>query len=216
MTNYELKAKVMEIGLDKVQRQISWSLYVQNQIDKAIALNDIETLETLEQFKIPFNNESIDIMKKCYDDDLWQEAYKVNNASYKRTMRLKKRILNMLVSGNCLFLTLTFTNQVLESTSKETRRKYVARYLKQFSDKYVANIDYGKKKEREHYHAVIMCDMVKHDLWLYGAINFERVRYNEEIQKDTTTKLSKYVNKLTNHAIKETTQRNYLIYSRSI
>ena len=78
---------------------------------------------------------------------------------------------------------------------------------------YVANIDYGSKNKREHYHALINCDKVDFKSWRkYGNINAKRVR-NKDIESDKT-KLSKYIAKLSNHAIKETTKRSCLIYSR--
>ena len=77
---------------------------------------------------------------------------------------------------------------------------------------YVANVDYGAKNHREHYHAVVMCDNIDHKSWRYGAINFKRINYDADI--DTINKLSMYVAKLTNHAIKETCKRCYLIYPK--
>lgn len=145
--------------------------------------------------------------------DEFFECLKINKSSYARTNRLKKRIYDMLVSGNCLFLTLTFNDDTLKTTSSDTRRQYVRKYLKQFNCKYVANIDFGKENHREHYHAVICADKIDLSSWRkYGNINVERVR-NRNIERDNT-RLSKYICKLSNHAIKETTKRNALIYSR--
>ena len=95
---------------------------------------------------------------------------------------------------------------------KETRRKYVSRCLKKYNTLYVANIDFGKKNGREHYHAVISIDKVDNKDWLYGDIDFKRVR-NKNIEEDKK-RLSKYIAKLSNHAIKETTKRCCLLYSR--
>ena len=141
------------------------------------------------------------------------ECFKINNASYKRTRRLKERIESMLLSGSCLFLTLTFNDTTLATTTAKERRVAVSRYLKQFNCKYVANIDFGSKNHREHYHAVINCEHVDYSSWnKYGNINGERIR-NKDIRSDKT-KLAKYICKLSNHAIKETTKRSSLIYSR--
>lgn len=207
-SDYKLKSKVIENGLAKIQRDVSLTLFRYNQ-----------SIRDNQEYYMPMEyQQALNIQSFMQDTLEWKEAYRVNDASYHRVIRLKKRIRTMLNSGNCIFLTLTFTNDVLESTTKETRRRYVARYLKQYSNKYVANIDYGAKNEREHYHAVILVDSVNHSDWKYGAINFERIRYtNSDIEKDTETikKVSKYVSKLTNHAIKETTQRNYMIFSRN-
>ena len=130
----------------------------------------------------------------------------------------------MLNSGKCLFLTLTFTDKVLDSTSPETRRRYVSYYLKQFGVPYIANIDFGtadayiddngnerQGTKREHYHAVIQTDKIDLSEWhKYGAIKLEKIRASQ----NDNIRLAKYVSKLTNHAIKETTKRACLIYSR--
>lgn len=144
------------------------------------------------------------------DDPMWQEAKKINNASYKRTLRLKERIQKMLLMGQCQFLTLTFSNGTLQTTTEETRKKYIRRYLKENSIHYVANIDFGGKNGREHYHAIVLTEKVNYTDWhIHGAIKAEKIKTSEDF-----TALAKYVNKLANHAIKETTRRNHLIYSR--
>lgn len=143
-----------------------------------------------------------------------KECYKINHAECERTKRLQSRVASMLLNGSCVFLTLTFTDTTLASTTEKQRRVAVSRYLKQYGCKYVANIDFGSKNKREHYHALINCDKVNFDTWRkYGNINAERVR-NKDIESDKT-KLSKYIAKLSNHAIKETTKRSCLIYSRA-
>lgn len=157
-----------------------------------------------------------DLISWCKEKHLineFLECFKINQASYKRTNRLKQRIENMLLSGNCIFLTLTFNDETLNNTTSKQRRVFVSRYLKTFNCKYVANIDFGKENHREHYHAIICADSINYLLWnKYGAINGERIR-NKDLQSDKT-KLAKYICKLSNHAIKETTKRSSLIYSR--
>lgn len=145
------------------------------------------------------------------NQELWQEAKRINNASYHKTKRLKSKIIDMLTSGSCIFLTLTFTNDVLNKTNKDTRKKYIIRALKTMSNTYIANIDYGSKKEREHYHAIVLADKVSQAQWQYGNLDFERVRTNEDT---SPVKIAKYITKLTNHAIKETVKQNRVIYSR--
>lgn len=158
----------------------------------------------------------VQLRAECLRNDLYplfKEALKINKANYERTNRLKKRVSNMLLSGECLFLTLTFTDETLNNTSADTRRQYVRKYLKSCNCQYVANIDFGKQNHREHYHALVNVKAIDFDSWhCYGAILAERVR-NRNIEKDKT-RLSKYICKLSNHAIKETTQRSALIYSR--
>lgn len=144
------------------------------------------------------------------------ECYKINHAEYERTKRLKHRVRTLLKSGPCIFLTLTFTDDTLAKTTAKQRRVAVSRYLKSYQSRYVANIDFGADKTktmREHYHALICCEKVNRDGWKkYGAINFKRVRLKR--LEDDYTKLSKYIAKLSNHAIKETAKRGALLYSR--
>lgn len=141
----------------------------------------------------------------------YEECLKINKAYYERLKRLKDRVKGILTSGPSLFLTLTFTDDALERTSAEFRRIAVQRYLKQYNCKYVGNIDFGSKNHREHYHALIGCGRVDNESWKYGNIDFEKVRLRNYCD---SLRLSKYINKLSNHAIKETTKRSALIYSR--
>ena len=152
----------------------------------------------------------------CYYKDFGidaelKEAFKIVEATHKRTTRLNKRIKKLLTSGQCIFITLTFNDNTLNTTTEKERRIKVVRYLKSLGGQYVANIDYGKTNHREHYHALIQCDNIDYSKWYQnGAINTERVR----LKSKTDIKLSKYIAKLTNHAIKETTKRQAIIYSR--
>lgn len=165
------------------------------------------------------NSDSVslaELQNECIYNELgnvYNEIAKIENASCHRATRLRKRIESMLLNGECLFLTLTFNDETLNNTSADTRRQYVRKYLKQFNCPYVANIDFGKENGREHYHAVINTSRIELKDWrIYGNINVERVRNNRiELSK---TRLSKYISKLSNHAIKETTKRSCLIYSR--
>jgi len=165
------------------------------------------------------NNDGVsvsDLQNECLYNELgkeFNEVIKIDHASCNRATRLRKRIESMLLNGDCLFLTLTFNDETLNNTSDKTRRQLVSRYLKTFNCPYVANIDYGGKNGREHYHAVINATSIDLSSWRkYGAINVQRVR-NKSIEL-SKTRLSKYISKLSNHAIKETTRRCCLIYSR--
>ena len=140
----------------------------------------------------------------------YKVATNVNHASYKRTARLKERIREAVASGSAWFITITFSPETLENTNEQTRRKYVSRWLKSLTPFYVANIDYGKEKGREHYHAVITSDERPPKSWSYGFIDILKVKTTE----NDTKRISKYISKLTNHAIKNTTKSKRIIYSR--
>ena len=137
-------------------------------------------------------------------------ANNLNRASYQRTARLKERIREAVESGSAYFLTITFNNETLSKTNEKTRRVYVSRWLKSLSPFYVANIDYGELKGREHYHAVITLDTKPPKTWNYGFVDILKVKTTD----NDTTRISKYISKLTNHAIKHTTKSKRIIYSR--
>lgn len=135
-------------------------------------------------------------------------AIRLNESKYRKAKRIRDKIADLVVNNKAVFITLTFTNEVLAQTSPTTRRKYVARYLKEQSPVYVANVDFSPEKNREHYHAVIMnkADFTK---WPYGFVYAETIRN----QNHSIERTSKYVAKLTSHALK-TNVTTRLIYSR--
>lgn len=210
--DYAFKSYVLNEHSDLILKAKNSSLY-----DYAISQLNINGEIT--PFLARVSDETIsssDLLVECLEKGLqreYKEVLKINHASYYRTQRLKQRIECMLLKGTCLFLTLTFTDDTLLNTTDKERRVAVSRYLKKFNCQYVANIDFGKENHREHYHAVIQCENIDFDSWRkYGNINAERIR-NKDIRSDKT-KLAKYICKLSNHAIKETTRRSSLIYSR--
>ena len=192
--DYKLKSLAIAKGYTTLERSLSYTIFKKNETGEA-----------------DFNN-YYDFYKAFESDILFKEAQKINKASYNRRLRLAVRIKDILKNNDAYFLTLTFTDKVLSSTSEETRRRYVSRFLKTISHSYVANIDYGKKNQREHYHAVVKFDTTPDmTVWnnKYGFTCCEKVRKTSDNKQ-----LAKYICKLTNHAIKETTRANYCIYSR--
>ena len=141
----------------------------------------------------------------------------IYDSNRQRNRRLKDKLTYQLINNDCLFLTLTFRDDVLEKTSHQTRRDYIRRYLKSLcSSFYVANIDYGDKEknsqsnEREHYHAIVNLDYINLDSYIYGFIYAEKIKKSSNVRA-----LTKYINKLTCHAYKDSTKgRDRLIYSR--
>ena len=147
--------------------------------------------------------------------------YRVYFSNKNRAFRLSKRIEKMILTGNALFLTLTFNDTFLSrSTSPITRRRYIARFLKEQCVCYVANKDFGendKYTKREHYHALVVPKSEKIDFKPYkdafdnSSINFKRVRKCEA----STKSVSLYINKLTRHSLKSVGRYERLIYSRA-
>lgn len=142
----------------------------------------------------------------------FQDCLKIIHADNRRYNRLLSRILFFMNCGSCLFITLTFTDDVLENTTQETRRKYVRRFIKENSSMYIANIDYGAKTNREHYHGVIVKSDPKFiDKWQYG---YSSAKFICD-RKDDKDRIARYMLKIANHFVKSSVRRNYVIYSRN-
>lgn len=143
---------------------------------------------------------------------LYKECKRIYKARLSRVSRLKKRVSKMLNSGQCVFLTFTFVDGALKNLSAQTRKDYVRRFLNDLQCPYVGNIDFGKTNGREHYHALVQNNYVSYTDWLYGNLDGIKVRIGAD---DTdVAKISRYIAKLTNHAIKETAKNSYILYSR--
>lgn len=197
MPNYKLKSVVISEGDDKIVKKYDFLDYSKTEFLKGL---DIE--EAYQQLLLYCG---LGYIKEC------RRVYK---SSYQRAKRLRDRIASYLVKGQCIFATFTFTDEVLEKTNIKTRRKYISRFCKAVSDYYVANIDYGvddNYTHREHYHALLLTPFIS-DKWDYGFTWFEKVAP----VCDSDKLLARYISKLTNHAIKDSTRRNTMIYSRNL
>lgn len=222
MIDYIKKSELIISSLFNEYRKVRKSIqfFVRFGYDKDNPCNDIgytEVFDEIEYIRLVKEKNLYDYhtalkLDKFYQETRkqdWNECRKIYNAHINRVKRVKDRITKILYSGSCIFVTLTFDNKVLNNTSSKTRREYAQRFFN-LSEDYVGNIDFGKKYEREHYHGVIQADKVNHTDWQYGRIGFERIRNNT----DDTVRISRYIAKLVNHAIKETTKQCRLLYPK--
>lgn len=207
--NYELKASVLKTDFTSKQKEHSFLYHKLFGPDSTVLDSyDDESLRMQTRF---FELDSYLNSNMVYH----KEAKKINNANYHRTQRLEDRIARMVLDNEkALFLTFTFNDSTLERTNSQTRRKYVSRWLKNHALQYVANVDFGSKNDREHYHAVCVVDKkIPLQSWYdkgLGTLKSETVR-----KTSNNKQLARYISKLTNHAIKETNKRCVLIYSRN-
>ena len=143
--------------------------------------------------------------------------YRVWRSNKNRKYRLSKRIEKMIRTDKAVFLTLTFNDKFFErETSADTRRRYISRFLKEQCQEYVANIDFGEDNGREHYHAVVVPKNAFIDYVPYNnAFDKSRI-YAEHIKvgNKSLDNITRYIDKLTNHALKENGHYKRLIYSR--
>lgn len=125
--------------------------------------------------------------------------------------RLEHRINGMLKKGRTSFLTLTWNDGALSSNRKDTRKKFVRQALNECSADFIANIDFGKKSSREHYHAVCLSLDVDGIRKRWKSFGFIKV---ENVIPSTEGSLALYVDKLCNHALKESAGWDRLMYCR--
>ena len=148
----------------------------------------------------------------CSSDELisFQQLQK---AKKEKRRRIEKIIREAIKNNKKLyFVTLTFNDETLK-LKERTRREYVKNYLNQFEGN-IANIDYGGKNGREHFHAIIIANektetekvpntkkfvTIKNAKeWQYGFSDIEKIKTKDNDIK----KISNYIAKLTNHALK--------------
>lgn len=209
-----LKKVIIECELDAKLRSLSRNVFKKYGIGERAELD--LAIDIYQQFKVDVG---------C---DIYRVCENLNRAFYRRRKKCKQRIEYMVTTGNCIFLTFTFTDDVLQRTTSDTRRQAVRRYCSQYNCLYVGNIDFGVKDEyidklgvsrkgthREHYHVVIQAEEVDYKAWKFGSLNGLKVRKVEDSQAIAT-----YITKLTNHAVKSSTMscedlfKNRVIYSK--
>lgn len=125
---------------------------------------------------------TVDFIEAYQYGYIYERCVQLSNNRFKRIARLRARIRTLLTCGDAYFVTLTFSDLCFNTTSAKTRRTYATRFLKSLCDNvnYVANVDYGDKNGREHYHAVVNC-LPSRSLcaWWYkycGIYHVEKIR----------------------------------------
>lgn len=200
MCNYELRKSILDNGIYKRYTKARRNSYLTNKGEEV----EGETLEGFEVFLTEtFGADWFSIVEECE---------RIGNSSYQRIKRLKTRIKTLLNEGQCLFLTLTFNDLTIFTTTERERKDLVMKFLKQTENNgFIANIDYGATNEREHYHAVLCAEKVDYTKWHnYGAIKGQKVA----LRKKTETKLARYIDKLALHSLKDSTNKNRLLYGK--
>lgn len=205
MSTIEEKVIVFDNGLEVMEKRLHRALFM---------------AKTTEQWLVAEANYGTFLAQYGHYGKIAQQ---LNANAYKRAKRVRERTSEVIKEGKAIWLTLSFSDEVLAQTTPGTRRKYVARFLKSCSDDYVAHKDFGNDNEyidrkgqkrkgtkREHYHALVKSEKIALQGWVYGVSLAERVRN----QDADVLRTSKYIVKLAHHALKETAQTTRLIYSR--
>lgn len=238
--NYAIKSTILEQYSSDLEivRKYKRAEYLQERYQSEKVLRELPEAYKCNNLEL-MNDKEVEFMRKYIAEGekiklksiyLFNECYKMVSADVQRKKRLRQRVERIMTKGSTYFLTLTFNDDTLSKTDAKTRRTYVARFLKSVSDDYVGNVDFGKLNGREHYHAVIHSDVLDDIQYQYtnrygwicsdceqfkewAKLGYYSIKSCGKDEKDKQ-KLAWYVSKLTNHAVKETTKRNALIYSR--
>lgn len=188
MQNKELKKELIEKGIFKEYREKSYELYKE--------LNDYE--------------------KK--DEELIKLYGELNAKALKQLLNCRKKqkekVLNQLlfyqnrIEYGVHFITFTFTDEVMNTTTPEERKRRVVRALQHYTD-FSLNIDYGKRTEREHYHAIAYYEKERLP-WILKIIGKEKHKINDgekekyiTVLKIEDTALNNYEKNTGNIAIEE-------------
>lgn len=189
----------------------------------------------LMQQVIEYNHNRYLDFKEGVVSDKVLEFERILCARYMKVSRVKKRLVWLISRFRYVyFITFTFDDKRLNQ-KEETRRKLIKRTLEQIQgSKWILNIDYGKKNEREHYHCILGLnnldldgDLIEYlftnktkelsDIYLdhklkkiYPCfVSAERINCESEDIK----RLSKYIDKLGNHCLKASTCNSRIVYN---
>jgi len=155
-----------------------------------------------------------------------RQAFNNTSESYKKMKsNLFKRTEQIITNENlAYFLTFTIAPEHYEK-DKATLKKSIRKALNEVSPRYIMNEDYGTINERLHFHVIantynpIITQFIKGDnYWKdcpyygYGHVHVAQIDKSPEKIKSNKKKISEYIAKATNHAIKTTS--GAITYSR--
>lgn len=138
------------------------------------------------------------------------------SARYQKCSRIKQHFLYLFHRFKYLyFITYTFDDDHLKLCDR-SRKDLIKKSIRSFSSdiEFILNVDYGKKNERLHYHCIVATndssDFFSHTKSTYPCFTWIELI---DFSNSSLTKISKYINKLSNHAIKSTTRNSRIYFS---
>lgn len=142
------------------------------------------------------------------------EFERILNARVQKVGRIRKRLLFLLLRYKYIwFCTFTFDNNFINKCER-TKRDLIKKSLNTHDFKYILNIDYGKQTQRQHFHCVLATNL---DMDVNQFFQSSYPCFSLSIQckkgKNDLQRLTKYIDKLVNHCIKSTTNRQRLVYN---
>ena len=173
---------------------------------------DFDLLSDLQNY----NKEKYKHFKYYLPFEYNEDFERMLSARYMKVSRLKRRFVYLCCTYKYLyFVTFTFDDYYLNKSDK-THKRLIKDSLLSFDNNYkiILNADYGSKNERLHFHAIVGTNK-KNNLDKHLKDNYPCFTKTERIyiSNESISKLSKYINKLSNHAVKDTTQKSRLFYN---
>lgn len=137
-------------------------------------------------------------------------------ARYMKVSRIKKRLMYLFTRFDFIyFVTFTFDDNLINKCDR-TKRDLIKSSLLSFDKdiKFILNIDYGKKTEREHYHCIVATNN-NSSLSIHLKNTYPCFNKTELCNKKSSDlkMLSKYINKLTNHSLKASTKNKRIYFN---
>lgn len=156
----------------------------------------------------------------CFENGLKVEKNKklesILSSRYNKIGRIRSHFVWLYHNKKYIyFLTFTFSDDNISKCDR-TRKDYIKKSLYSFDKDicFILNIDYGKKNERLHYHAIVGTDL-SFDLKKHLENTYDDFTYCEPVRFDDSSfkSIPKYLNKLTNHAVKDSTKHSRIIFN---
>lgn len=170
----------------------------------------------LESRVIQYNQSRLKAFRSGVEFIKNNEYERILSSRYMKVSRIKKHLVCMVSHRRySYFITFTFDDNYINKCQR-TKRDLIKSSLNSFSSDilYILNIDYGKKTEREHFHAIVSTDnssdLSNHLKLTYPC--FTKCEYIR-LESDDIKRLSKYINKLTNHCCKDSTYNKRIVYN---
>lgn len=136
------------------------------------------------------------------------------DSRYHKVSRIKEHFIYLACRRtHVFFLTFTFDNNYIYKSNR-TKKDLIKNCLNNIEDSlYILNVDYGDSTGREHYHCILGCDYPIPKI--YFELTYPCFTWLEYIPLDMVNvkKVSKYINKLSNHATKESTGYHRVFYN---
>ena len=208
MKNIEKRRAVLSDGSYQSYTALRKKAFTEKEPEKVYSLKvNEDTGEILPGMKL--NQDYFNL-----DEETLTECERIRNAKNKQRQKIEDHIRFLFDKGKCDLYFATFNfNDVAMTKKEDTRKQLIRRLLNEVCDDYILNIDFGEKKGREHYHAIIAIrkDRQTKRVNEFGHLKLEELdSYNygnydlEEIKRDELDKvrLARYITKLTMHSVK--------------